>query len=228
MPPVTSAFDPATGCYLKREVFEFGAGRLDVRSLRDHDQYADPDGEAERLGISSAMWPIAGLIWSSGHALAHLVAELPLDGLRILEVGCGIGLASLVARQRDADISATDRHPLVGPLLERNARANALDPISYGRADWIHPQGPARGFDLIICGDLLYEQQHAAQLAGFIDHHARTAGVVMMMAPQRGYRGRFVRAMAARGYGSTREAAAPTVFEGQPYSGVLLTLQRPG
>ena len=39
---------------------------------------------------------------------------------RILEVGCGLGLASLVLNERSADISATDYHPEVETFLKIN------------------------------------------------------------------------------------------------------------
>lgn len=223
----TFAFDEATGCTLKHEVFQFGDHALNIRSLRDKQEFHDPDGEAERLGISSAMWPIAGVIWPSGHALAELLVTLPIDGLRILEVGCGIGLASLVAQSRDADINATDRHPLVGPLLRRNAEANGLDAIGYTRCDWTDPVGTRHGYDLIVCSDLLYERTHAADLSRFLDHHAQPDATILMLAPQRGRRGQFARAMGARGFSTSRERAAPTVFEGQAYAGMLLTMARP-
>jgi len=226
MNPAPSAFDAALGCHLKHETFHFGDRALTVHSLLDNQQFSDPDGEAEQHGISSSMWPIAGLIWASGYALARHVADMDLDGLRILEVGCGIGLASLVARQRGADISATDRHPLAGALLARNAEANALGPINFDRADWVHPTGPTGGFDLVIASDLLYERQHAAELSGFIDHHAAPDGQVVMMAPQRGERGRFERAMVERGFEGARERAKPTVFEGATYAGMLMTFER--
>ncbi len=78
--------------------------------LRDVLQFEDPDGVAGKLGISSAAWPIFGVIWPSGEVLANLMLDYQIKGKRVLEVGCGIALASLVLNQRDADITATDHH----------------------------------------------------------------------------------------------------------------------
>ena len=59
------------------------------------------------MGISSAAWPLFGLLWPSG---AHLAARLALrpvrSGERILEIGCGLALASLVGHRRGADVTA--------------------------------------------------------------------------------------------------------------------------
>jgi hypothetical protein len=41
-----------------------GVNDLIIRSLLDRQQFDDPLGEAERLGISSATWPLFGLPWT--------------------------------------------------------------------------------------------------------------------------------------------------------------------
>ncbi len=46
-----------------------------------------------------------------GEGLALLMLDYDIKGKRILEMGCGIDLASLVLNSRRADITATDRHP---------------------------------------------------------------------------------------------------------------------
>ena len=38
---------------------------IHVRTLRDNQQFSDDDEIASRLGISSAMWPLFGVIWAS-------------------------------------------------------------------------------------------------------------------------------------------------------------------
>ena len=50
--------------------------------------------------------------------------EYQVEGLKILEVGCGIGLASLVLNHRLANITATDYHPEAGGFLNANALLN--------------------------------------------------------------------------------------------------------
>ena len=90
-----------------------GVDDLVIRSLLDRQQFADDDGAAERVGISTASWPLFGLLWPSGALLAARLGARPVRaGERILEVGCGLALASLVAHRRGADVTASDRHPL--------------------------------------------------------------------------------------------------------------------
>jgi len=74
-----------------------GVADLVIRSLLDKQQFADPQGDAERLGISSSLWPLFGLLWPSGsHLAARLGARSVIETDRILEIGCGLGLARLV------------------------------------------------------------------------------------------------------------------------------------
>ena len=120
-----------------------GVADLFIRSLLDRQQFADPLGAASRLGISSAAWPLFGLLWPSG---AHLAARLALrpvtPGERILEIGCGLALASLVGHRRGADVTASDCHPLAGAFLRKNLRLNHLLPMKYRHGHWRAPLLP--------------------------------------------------------------------------------------
>ena len=103
---------------------DFGDYDIHYRSLKNRNQFEDVNGIAEALGISSASWPIFGMVWQSGEILAQLMANYDFDNKRILEVGCGVGLASLVLNKRLANISATDIHPLALEYLNHNTALN--------------------------------------------------------------------------------------------------------
>ena len=95
-----------------------GVDDLIIRSLLDRQQFFDPLGIAERRGISSAAWPLFGLLWPSAAPLAERIAARPVRaGERILEIGCGLALASLVGHRRGADVTASDCHPLAAEFL---------------------------------------------------------------------------------------------------------------
>jgi hypothetical protein len=49
---------------------------------------------------------------------------MDLEGKRILEVGAGLALASLVVHRRGGDITASDYHPLIPDFLKENLRLN--------------------------------------------------------------------------------------------------------
>jgi predicted nicotinamide N-methyase len=207
-----------------------GAADLQIRSLLDHDQFADPTGAAEALGISSAQWPLFGQVWPSGLQLAAAMAVRPLaDGERILEIGCGLALASLVCHRRGAEVTASDIHPLAGAFLLENLRLNELAPMRYCHGDWgAQATPPERGaprvqgrFDLIIGSDVLYERDDGGALAAFIERHALPACEVWIVDPNRGNRSAFTRALAALGF-----TLDETALEGAGYRGRLMRFAR--
>ena len=54
----------------------------------------------------------------------HLMFDYEIEGVRVMEVGCGIGLASLVLNYRNADITSTDYHLEVESFLQENTKLN--------------------------------------------------------------------------------------------------------
>lgn len=206
---------------------EFGNSTdIHVRTLRDNQQFSDPDGAAARCGISAGNWPLFGIIWPSGEVLAHLMHAYPLGELKILEVGCGIGLASLVLNQRQADITATDYHPAVAGFLAENVRINDGDPIPFIRADWAETNEGLGQFDLIIGSDLLYEQWQAEDLANFIQRHAAPVCQVILVDPGRPHHARFSKDMVARGFSHRQERPDTSEFLDQPFKGQVLYYAR--
>lgn len=171
-----------------------------LRVLSDRQQYADPDGDAERAGISCAQWPLFGQLWPAGQRLAEAMQGIDPTGKRILELGCGIGLASLVLQRRGAEVLASDMHPLAETFLAYNAALNGLPAVHYRRLDWTR-QPPALGhFDLIIASDVLYERGQAEALAGMILHYAAADADVLVTDNGRGYAPSLQRELAVRGF----------------------------
>ena len=174
-----------------------------LRILRDRQQFSDPGGRAQRAGVPPSSWPMFGVLWPAGLALAEEMSRLPLEGRRILEAGCGIGLASLVLRRRGADITASDYHPLAADFLAHNAALNGLPPIRFELADWNGPNPALARFDLIIGADVLYEPDHVALLADFVAAHGNVPARVLIADPGRRQRSQFAALMSARGYAFT-------------------------
>jgi predicted nicotinamide N-methyase len=216
-----------------------GVADLHIRSLRDRQQYADPDGAAEAIGISSAAWPLFGLVWPSSQELASVMARRPVQvDEGILEIGCGLALASLVCHRRGARVTASDCHPLTQQFLDENVRLNGMEPMRYRHGDWAAPQDAELApscdqgarlqgrYELIMGSDVLYERDEGGRLAGFIERHASAVGEVLIVDPNRGNRSPFHRRMDALGYDLDE-----TVLHGGPevrtgYRGRLLHYRR--
>ena len=193
------------GYSVETTTHRIGAEDFHIRSLLDRQQYWDPDGCAERAGISSAAWPIFGVLWPAGLALAHEMSRFAVAGKSILEVGCGIGLCSMVLQRRGANITASDYHPLAGEFLRFNTDLNGLPPIKFHNAPWAGPNPELGRFDLIVGSDLLYERGHPALLSTFLARHAEPSAEVILVDPGRSRCGQFGRKMTAEGYTSSEQ-----------------------
>jgi predicted nicotinamide N-methyase len=190
--------------------------------LRNRQEFHDPVGVAESLGISSAQWPIFGVVWPSSKVLAHYISDYNTGSKRILEIGCGMALASLLLNKQHADITATDYHPEAGIFLARNALLNEDEPISYKQVAWGDTEDDLGLFDLIIGSDLLYEEQHIALLANFIEDHSNQACEVVIVDPGRGRKNKLSARMIEFGYSSTEEKPSHTDYLSEEFKGRIL------
>ena len=73
-------------------------------------------------------------LWPSAVALARALGERELEGSRVLELGCGLALPSIVAARRGAEVVATDWSPDALTFASRNAARNGveLDTLARG------------------------------------------------------------------------------------------------
>ena len=195
------------GLRVRYSTIDFPDFDIHVRSLWDLQQFSDDQGVARKLGISSAQWPLFGTLWAAGRVLARIMAARDVDGLRILEVGCGLGLSSLVLNHRRADVTATDHHPEVPRFLDANTALNGDPPIVFVRTGWKEPHPSLGSFDLIIGADLLYDDHQMADLAGFMRRHCEVGGEVLIVDPGRRARSRFRQRMAGLGFVGTSRLA---------------------
>jgi predicted nicotinamide N-methyase len=111
-------------------------------------------------------------------ALANELSRAPLRGLRVVELGCGLGVPSLAAARGGAMALATDSDAEALDLVERNARANGLEvetlPVDWSAPDELIERAP---FDLAIAADVLYERPGVAQLLEILPQLAPEAWI---------------------------------------------------
>jgi predicted nicotinamide N-methyase len=134
--------------------------------------------------------PYWAILWRSGVALAREIDGPALKGLRVIELGCGLGVPSLAAARAGADVLATDAETEALALVARNARANGLR-LETAMADWAEPDeilGRAP-FDLVLAADILYRRESVASLLSLLP---RLAPEVWLAVPDRPVAAEFV------------------------------------
>lgn len=132
----------------------------------------DPDA-LTRLGVERAD-PSPGYwahLWPSSVELARYLAssDLIAPGVRLLEVGCGLGLCGITAARRGAAVTITDFNPQAVAWVARNAELNRVtarcEPFDWNTPPPEHWPG---AFDLLIASDVLYEPASFAGIARLV------------------------------------------------------------
>jgi predicted nicotinamide N-methyase len=136
-------------------------------ALLDEEAFADDE-----------FMPYWAELWPAGLALAD---ALPADlaGRRVVELGCGLGVPSLVAAARGAHVTAVDWADDAIVLLRENAARNGLV-LEAVRADWRSLDG---AFDLALAADVLYEARYVEPLVQLLPRLAPEAIVALAGRP---------------------------------------------
>lgn len=207
---------------VRYQTIEIDCTDIHLRTLRDNQQYFDKNDIAKNLGISSATWPLFGVVWPSSIVLTNFMRSYDFSGKRILEIGCGIGLASLFLNHNHADISATDIHPEAEEFLVKNTNLNNGKEIPFERASWDDLNTSLGKFDLIIGSDLLYEKENISSLAKFINRHTKACAHVVIVDPGRGNHAKFSKKMITLGYTHSQNKPEDTSYLEKSFKGQIL------
>ncbi|MES2625035.1 MAG: methyltransferase domain-containing protein [Pseudomonadota bacterium] len=197
-----------------------------LRTLQDRQQFHDKNEQAAAIGISSATWSLFGVVWPSSRILATHVSGIDLSGKRVLEIGCGIALSSIVLHRLGVDITASDYHPLAREFLDRNVLDNLLPPIKFQNGNWEIDNPLLARFDVIIGSDVLYQPAHPAHVSDFIERHCLPTANVIIVDPDRGNRARFTKAMLSLGFSHSFERFNEEEEGEEPCKGRILSYSR--
>lgn len=185
---------------LRFQTLAIGIEDFHLCSLRDVQQCPDISDYIASLGISSATWPLFGVLWRAEELLSQLMMTEPVSDKRVLELGCGLALASLYLKRQGFDITATDLNPYANDFLSFNSVLNDIAPIKFEQAGWSDDQTSLGRFDLLIGSDLLYDHHNIKPLVCFLDSHLRPDGEILIVDPGRGLTRRFARDMKREGF----------------------------
>lgn len=145
---------------------------------------------------------------------------------RVLEVGCGTALSSLLLNKKNVNITATDCHPESKHFLNRNTKLNGDNAITFERTGWADSEDTLGHFDLIIGSDLLYEDEHVELLAGFIQDHSNPKCEVIIVDPGRGRKNKLAKKLLGLGFVSTFSKPKHTDYLDKDFKGNILTFLR--
>mmetsp|Transcript_15452 Transcript_15452/g.27987 ORF Transcript_15452/g.27987 Transcript_15452/m.27987 type:complete len:188 (+) Transcript_15452:1128-1691(+) len=101
-----------------------------------------------------------GILWDAAYLLSKYILSLGLEGKKVLELGAGCGLCSIVAAAAGAEVWATDIHPAL-QLTHKNKELNSeiCQQLTVVKLDWDSQEDRealTEEFDLILMSDLFY------------------------------------------------------------------------
>jgi predicted nicotinamide N-methyase len=143
-------------------------------------------------------------LWPSARALAtHLLERSDLAGLRVLELGCGVGLPSVAALLAGADVTASDAEPVAIRIAARNARRCGRRRLAALVVDVLDPPDelfelPA--FDLVLAADVLYRAELGRGLAALLPRVVAAGGEAIVVHPFAGQADAMAATLVAEGW----------------------------
>jgi predicted nicotinamide N-methyase len=178
-----STASTGTGLHTVRETVAVGHLRLTIVRPRSAEELISEEEYAldERLPYWAELWP-------SARVLADEMARRRPAGLRVLELGCGLGLPSVAALAVGARPLATDWYEVALRFAECNARRATGREIETMLVDWRNPPGALlerAPFDLVIGADVLYEPRNGAALAALVPRLVPPGGELLITDPRR-------------------------------------------
>lgn len=167
--------------------FPFADRSLSICAYASLDALLDQAEHEDEIPFWAELWP-------SSVALASWLSPQNLAGRRVLELGCGVGLAGIAAALCGSCVLQTDYVPAALVMARYNAWRNRCLGMRWRLADW--RAFPTFGrFDMIIGADILYEQRLHADLQAVLNRHLQPNGVAVIADPGRLAAESFVRGL---------------------------------
>src|SRR5262245_35839510 len=158
-------------------------GRIfDLRHPRSADDLISDEefNRDERLPYWAEVWPSAYVL--AQEISAHSV-EPGRSKRRLLELGCGCGLATLTAQACGFETVAVDYYAEALEFFRLNSLLNDV-PVPVTRVvDWRSYPDDLRGFDFVVAADVLYERDYCRLIAAAFRQSLRPGGLGLLTDP---------------------------------------------
>jgi predicted nicotinamide N-methyase len=209
------------------------AGRT-IKLVRpaDPDQLLD-DPQVVDWNRHDDYMPYWAYVWPAAYLLAETVGRERWPAMLVgshateaLEIGCGLGLAGLVAVERGLRVQFTDYDPAPLDFVVRSAAENGFDPTRFStrQLDWRNL--PDEQHSIILGADVIYEARLVPVVAGLLACMLAPCGIGLIASPYRVAARGFPAALAERGLVCQAEAATARTEDGQLIKGTIYRVTR--
>jgi len=148
-----------------------------------HDLWLKTEEELEAIGLPPPFWAFA---WAGGQGLARHIIDHPqlVEGKSVLDFASGSGLVAIAAKLAGAArVTAADIDPWSATAARLNAAENSIT-FEISQTDLI---GLDQGWDVVLAGDVFYDQTMAELIRPWFTGLARRGTPVLVGDPGRSY-----------------------------------------
>ena len=125
-------------------------------------------------------FPLWAKIWKASWILSGYLADMPVDAnKRILEIGGGIGLVSIVAAVFGHQITMTEYNPDALNFARANAWRNNCPDLPIFKLDW-HHSGLRDQFDMIVASEVTYKKEDFSPLTQLFKSLLKPGGEIIL------------------------------------------------
>jgi predicted nicotinamide N-methyase len=125
-------------------------------------------------------FPLWAKIWKASWVLSGYLAELPPDvNQRLLEIGAGVGLVSIVATTFGHQITMTEYNSDALNFARANACLNNCPDLPIKKLDWNHPRIKDQ-FDLIVAAEVIYDEASFPPLIRLFKSNLKPGGEIIL------------------------------------------------
>ncbi len=164
---------------VRRETWTVAGESFELVWPADMDALLDDPRTRERFAREEYM-PYWGVPWPSASLLAdYLMTCHPRYGGRAIELGCGVGLVSVVAARLGWAVTAADWDADALEFVKENARRNGVALAGVAVLDWCRPF-TGEPYDLVLASDVLYERRNIEPVARWIRAALAPDGVALV------------------------------------------------
>ncbi|QGG48937.1 class I SAM-dependent methyltransferase [Heliorestis convoluta] len=166
--------------YLQERITIPQGPTLTFRRIANVEELIDRAEEVDDLPFWAELWPsalaLSAYLWQE--------EKLHLSQQPLLELGCGLGLAGIVAALKGAKVVQSDFVSAALSVAAENSRFNGVE-TQQVQADWRNFPAELGTFSYIIGSDILYEPDVHEALEKVLHHHLAPQGQVILTDPGR-------------------------------------------
>ena len=151
---------------------------------RDLDNFINPEDVLDDF-------PLWAKLWKASWILADFLAQRKVNPAeRLLEIGGGLGLVSIVGFACGHRVTLTEYNPHALQFAKANAHLNNCAQLPVVSLDWYQPNLTG-SFDTILASEVIYKSQDFAPLLNLFQSYLAPSGEIILASEMRKTSGEF-------------------------------------